>query len=57
VKPLFMHLRLHYQLLFLSPLFAWGKLLGAVTRQFIDSILGWPPPAQSTGSPGSGDSV
>lgn len=28
VWPLFVHLRLHYQLLFLSPLFAWGFLLG-----------------------------
>lgn len=26
--PLFVHLRLHYQLVFLSPLFAWGFLLG-----------------------------
>ncbi len=26
--PLFVHLRLHYQLLFLSPLFAWGFALG-----------------------------
>jgi len=28
VKSLFVHLRLHYQLLFLSPLFAWGFALG-----------------------------
>jgi len=26
--PLFVHLRLHYQLVFLSPLFAWGFALG-----------------------------
>jgi 1,4-dihydroxy-2-naphthoate octaprenyltransferase len=29
VKSLFVHLRLHYQLLFLSPLFAWGFALGS----------------------------
>jgi 1,4-dihydroxy-2-naphthoate octaprenyltransferase len=28
VKSLFVHLRLHYQLVFLSPLFAWGFALG-----------------------------
>lgn len=28
-RPLLSHLRLHYQLVFLSPLFAWGFLLGA----------------------------
>jgi 4-hydroxybenzoate polyprenyltransferase len=28
VLPLFVHLRLHYQLVFLSPLFAWGFALG-----------------------------
>lgn len=28
VWPLFVHLRLHYQLVFLSPLFAWGFALG-----------------------------
>lgn len=27
--PLFAHLRLHYQLVFLSPLFAWGFFIGA----------------------------
>jgi 4-hydroxybenzoate polyprenyltransferase len=28
LKSLFVHLRLHYQLIFLSPLFAWGFALG-----------------------------
>jgi len=31
LRSLFVHLRLHYQLLFLSPLFIWGFMLGGAT--------------------------
>jgi 4-hydroxybenzoate polyprenyltransferase len=31
LSSLFVHLRLHYQLLFLSPLFVWGFMLGGAT--------------------------
>ena len=39
-RPLFTHLRLHYQLLFLSPLFAWGFLLGGATPSW-RALLGF----------------